>query len=43
VPLILGGVYLAGVSPVVATSLWIAVATAASFVFARLRLATGSI
>lgn len=43
VPLILGGVYLTGVSPLVATALWMIVATAASFVFARLRLATGSI
>jgi membrane protease YdiL (CAAX protease family) len=43
VPLILGGVYLAGVSPLVAASLWIVVAAAASLVLARIRLATGSI
>jgi uncharacterized protein len=43
VPLILGGVYLAGPPPVVSASLWMVTATAFSFVFARLRLATGSV
>lgn len=43
VPLILGGVYLAGPPPIVSASLWMVTATAFSFVFARLRLATGSI
>lgn len=40
---ILGGVYLTGPTPVVSTLLWMVVATAFSFVFARLRLATGSV
>jgi uncharacterized protein len=43
VPLILGGVYLAGVPPLISVSLWMVVATSASFVFARFRLETGSI
>jgi membrane protease YdiL (CAAX protease family) len=43
VPLILGGVYLAGPPPIVAALLWMATATAFSFVFARLRLETGSV
>ena len=43
VPLILGGVYLAGPPPVVSAALWLVTATAFSFVFARLRLATGSV
>ena len=43
VPLILGGVYLAGPPPILSASLWIVTATAFSFVFARLRLATGSV
>jgi membrane protease YdiL (CAAX protease family) len=43
VPLILGGVYLAGPPPVLSASLWMVTATAFSFVFARLRLATGSV
>jgi membrane protease YdiL (CAAX protease family) len=43
VPLILGGVYLAGPPPIVSASLWMVTATAFSFVFARLRLATGSV
>lgn len=43
VPLILGGVYLAGSQPIVATFLWMITATAFSFVIARLRLETGSI
>ncbi len=43
VPLILGGVYLAGPPAIVSASLWMVTATAFSFVFARLRLATGSI
>ena len=43
VPLILGGVYLVGPPPVLAALLWMVTATAFSFVFARLRLATGSV
>jgi len=43
VPLILGGVYLVGPPPVLAVLLWMVTATALSFVFARLRLETGSI
>ncbi len=43
VPLILGGVYLAGPPPIVSALLWMIVAVSASFVFARLRLETGSI
>ena len=43
VPLILGGVYLVGPPPIVAALLWMVTATAFSFVFARLRLETGSV
>jgi uncharacterized protein len=43
VPLILGGVYLAGPPPVFSASLWMVVAVSSSFVFARLRLETGSV
>ena len=43
VPLILGGVYLVGPPPVLAAALWMVTATAFSFVFARLRLETGSV
>jgi uncharacterized protein len=43
VPLILGGVYLAGPPPMVSALLWMVVAIAMSFVLARLRLETGSI
>jgi uncharacterized protein len=43
VPLILGGVYLAGPPPALAAVLFMVVATAFSFVFARLRLETGSV
>src|SRR5262249_48516359 len=43
VPLILGGVYLAGPPPLLAAALWMVTATAFSFVFARLRLETGSV
>jgi membrane protease YdiL (CAAX protease family) len=43
VPLILGGVYLAGPPPMVSALLWMVVAISMSFVFARLRLETGSI
>ncbi|HEY7662158.1 MAG TPA: type II CAAX endopeptidase family protein [Xanthobacteraceae bacterium] len=43
VPLILGGVYLAGPPPILSALCWMVVATSASFVFARLRLETGSI
>jgi len=43
VPLILGGVYLVGPPPFLAALLWMVTATAFSFVFARLRLATGSV
>jgi len=43
VPLILGGVYLAGPPPILSALLWMVTATAFSFVFAQLRLATGSI
>jgi membrane protease YdiL (CAAX protease family) len=43
VPLILGGVYLAGPPPALAASFWVVTATAFSFVFARLRLETGSV
>ena len=43
VPLILGGVYLAGTPPAVSAFLFMIMATAFSFVFARLRLATGSV
>jgi membrane protease YdiL (CAAX protease family) len=43
VPLILGGVYLAGPPPALAAVLFMVMATAFSFVFARLRLETGSV
>jgi membrane protease YdiL (CAAX protease family) len=43
VPLILGGAYLAGPPPVLASVLWMVTATAFSFAFARLRLETGSV
>jgi uncharacterized protein len=43
VPLILGGVYLVGPPSAVAALLWMVTATAFSFVFARLRLETGSV
>jgi CAAX protease family protein len=43
VPLIMGGVYLVGPPPVLAAVLWMVTATAFSFVFARLRLETGSV
>ena len=43
VPLILGGVYLAGTPPFLSALLWTVTATAFSFVFARLRLVTGSV
>jgi hypothetical protein len=43
VPLILGGVYLVGPPPIVAALLWMVTATAFSFVFARLRLETGTV
>ncbi len=39
----LGGVYLAGPPPVVSALLWMVIATSFSFVFARLRLETGSV
>jgi uncharacterized protein len=43
VPLILGGVYLTGSPPILSMLLFMVVATAFSFVFARLRLETGSV
>src|SRR5262249_55791514 len=43
VPLILGGVYLAGPPPALSAVLFMVLATAFSFVFARLRLETGSV
>lgn len=43
VPLIFGGVYLAGPPPALSALLWMATATGLSFVFARLRLQTGSV
>jgi uncharacterized protein len=44
VPLILGGVYLAGPPPALLSALpWMIVATSFSVVFARLRLETGSV
>jgi membrane protease YdiL (CAAX protease family) len=43
VPLILGGVYLTGPPPALAALLWMIVVTSFSFVFARLRLETGSV
>ena len=43
VPLILGGIYLVGPPRMLAALLWMVTATAFSFVFARLRLETGSI
>lgn len=43
VPLIIGGIYLTGPPPALAALLWMITATAFSFVFARLRLATGSV
>lgn len=43
VPLILGGVYLVGPPPFLAALLWMVTATAFSFVFARVRLETGSV
>lgn len=43
VPLILGGVYLVGPPRLLAALLWMVTATAFSFVFARVRLDTGSV
>jgi membrane protease YdiL (CAAX protease family) len=43
VPLILGGGYLVGPPPLLAALLWMVTATTFSFVFARLRLETGSV
>ena len=43
VPLILGGVYLAGPPRLMVALLWMVTATAFSFVFARVRLDTGSV
>jgi CAAX protease family protein len=43
VPLILGGIYLVGPPPALSALLWVVTATAFSFVFARLRLETGSV
>ena len=43
VPLILGGLYLAGLPPALSVVLFMVTATAFSFVFARLRLETGSV
>jgi CAAX protease family protein len=43
VPLILGGVYLAGPPPALSALLWMVTATSFGFVFARLRLETGSV
>jgi membrane protease YdiL (CAAX protease family) len=43
VPLILGGIYLVGPPRFLAALLWMITATAFSFVFARLRLETGSV
>ena len=43
VPLILGGAYLAGPPPALSAVLFMVMATAFSFVFARLRLETGSV
>ena len=43
VPLILGGVYLTGTPPALSAFLFMIVATAFSFVFARLRLGSGSV
>jgi uncharacterized protein len=43
VPLILAGVYVAGSSPVVSAMLFMVVVTSFGFVFARMRLETGSI
>jgi len=43
VPLILGGVYLVGPPRLLAALLWMVTATAFSFVFARVRLETGSV
>jgi CAAX protease family protein len=43
VPLILGGVYLVGPPRLVTALLWMVTATAFSFVFARVRLGTGSV
>ena len=43
VPLILGGIYLVGSPRFLAALLWMITATAFSFVFARLRLETGSV
>src|SRR5262249_18813987 len=43
VPLILGGVYLAGPPPALAALLFMVTTTAVSFVYARLRLETGSV
>jgi membrane protease YdiL (CAAX protease family) len=43
VPLIFGGVYLTGPPPALSALLWMIVATSFSYVFARLRLKTGSV
>lgn len=43
VPLILGGVYLESPYPILAAFLWVTLATAFSFIFAKLRLISGSV
>lgn len=43
VPLIFGGVYLTGIPPMISATLWMITAVSFSFIFAQLRLMSGSV